>query len=225
MILAWSAESTKEAVMNQQLKEIRGKEVVALEEGRDMGTIHRVFLDPKTKRVSGITVRESRFGNDDKWLDINKVKHFGEDYLFVAMASDCTSAEPKGTSLKDLIGTQVKTKDGKNLGLLEDVEIDHNWEITEIDLSGHCTVKIEKQETVIGEDTILLKAGTEILPEDCRERKQGFLARMFGVEVVQSRDAAHPQPKKKATGDKKKMHSQTSETTTKSRQDKAQKSL
>jgi uncharacterized protein YrrD len=189
--------------MYQQLKEFKGKHVVTLNEGRDMGIINKVFLDPRKKRVAGITIKESRFGGEEKWVNIDKVEKLGEDFLFISREKDCQKKQPKGKSLKDLMGTQVTTRDGKILGYLVDVEVDDDWGVMELDLSGKKIVKLENGEAIFGEDAILLRAGAELRRQSEKSRHQGFLARVFGSEVAETANALSRAGKKQPSKERK----------------------
>jgi sporulation protein YlmC with PRC-barrel domain len=120
--------------MVKQLHEIQGMQVVALHEGRIMGSIQKVYLNPAKKRVSGMVVREPGFGGQESWIDIRDIDKVGENVLFVPRSAVCKAKSPVGRSLKDLMGMQVTAKDGKILGSLVDVEIDDEWRVVEIRL-------------------------------------------------------------------------------------------
>ncbi len=170
--------------MFRQLQNIRGMQVVALAEGRIMGTVQKMYLNPAKKRVTGMVVREAGFGGQESWVEVSDIEQVGENVIFVTRAGVCKAKRPVGRSLKDLMGMQVATKAGKILGSLVDVEIDENWNVVEITLSDKRVVKIDPRQTVFGEDAILLAAGAETLLRSAASQKSGFLARVFGTEAV-----------------------------------------
>jgi uncharacterized protein YrrD len=170
--------------MVRQLHEIQGMQVVALQEGRIMGSIQKVYLNPAKKCVSGMVVREPGFGGQESWIDIRDIEKVGENVLFVPRAGACKAKSPVGRSLKDLMGMQVTAKDGKILGSLVDVEIDDEWRVVEISLSEGRMVKIEPRHAVFGQDAILLRAGAASAVRAAPRHKTGFLARVFGIETV-----------------------------------------
>jgi sporulation protein YlmC with PRC-barrel domain len=170
--------------MVRQLHEIQGMQVVALHEGRIMGTIQKVYLNPAKKRVSGMVVREPGFGGQESWIDIRDIDKVGENVLFVPRAGACKAKSPVGRSLKDLMGMQVTAKDGKILGSLVDVEIDDEWRVVEISLSEGRMVSIDPRHAVFGQDAILLRAGASSAVRAAPRHKKGFLARVFGIEAV-----------------------------------------
>ena len=170
--------------MVRQLHEIQGMQVVALHEGRIMGTVQKVYLNQAKKRVSGMVVREPGFGGQESWIDIRDIEKVGENVLFVPRAGACKAKSPVGRSLKELMGMQVTAKDGKILGSLVDVEIDDEWRVVEISLSEGRMVKIEPRHAVFGQDAILLRAGASKEVRAAPRHKTGFLARVFGIETV-----------------------------------------
>ena len=170
--------------MFRQLQEIRGMQVVTLSEGRIMGSVQKMYLNPKLKRVSGMVLKESRFSGGESWVDIRDIDKVGEDVIFVKRASVCKAKNPVGRSLKDLMGMQVATKGGKIIGSLVDVEIDDEWRVVEINLSEKRIVEIEPRQAIFGQDAILLRAGAEKQVRKAPRQKTGFLARVFGSEIV-----------------------------------------
>ncbi len=171
--------------MFKQLHEIKGMQVVTLNEGRSMGSIQRVYLNPVKKQVSGLVVREAGLGGQESWIDIKDVDKVGEDVLFISRAGACKAKSPVGRSLKDLQGMQVTSRDGKILGTLVDVEIGDEWKIIELELSDKRMLKIDARHTIFGQDAIMVPAGAIGQVRSVGRQKSGFLARVFGIEQVQ----------------------------------------
>ena len=166
--------------MTQTAQEIRGKHVVALEEGRDMGRISKVYFNPKKKRISGLAVKESRLRGDEKWVKAEDIEQVGDDFVFISESKACRAVKPKGRSLKDLTGLEVTTLEGKKLGVLEDVEVGEGWDITELNLSGKKSLQINSRSDVFGEDAILVRSDAETrLNKNTGSENRGLLSRMF----------------------------------------------
>jgi sporulation protein YlmC with PRC-barrel domain len=194
--------------MTQPAQEIRGKHVVALEEGRDMGRISKVYFNPKKKRISGLAVKESRLRGEEKWVKVEDIERVGDDFVFIPESKNCRSAKPKGRSLKDMTGLEVTTLDGKLLGALEDVEVDEEWGITELNLSGRKSLDLDPDSDVFGEDAILVRSGADTRVREKRSgNNKGFLARMFvGDSILESVDRMtrkDKQTKRSASGTRK----------------------
>ncbi len=171
--------------MFRQLHEIRGMQVVALSEGRAMGLVQKIFLNPGKKRVSGMLVKEPGFGGQESWVDVRDIEKVGENVIFVTRAGACKAKNPVGRSLKDMMGMQVATKSGKILGSLVDVEIGSDWVVSEISLSEKRVVEIDPHQAVFGEDAIILRADSATRVRVAPRNKTGFLSRVFGIEAVQ----------------------------------------
>ncbi len=167
------------------LNEIQGMQVVSLEEGRILGSVQKVFLNPSKKAVSGVLVRPSGLSRDEGWIDIKDVTKIGEDVLFISKARAFKAKAPVGRSLKDLMGIPVTSKDGKLLGSLVDVEIDNQWQVVELSISEGRMITIDPKHAVFGPDAILLKAGADKRVRSAVKPKPGFLARLFGAEVIE----------------------------------------
>lgn len=171
--------------MLRLLQEIQGMQVISLAEGRVLGLAQKVFVNPSSKAVSGILVRQSGLGRHEGWVEIRDVTRIGEEVLFVNQASAYKAKTPVGRSLKDLMGMPVMSKDGKLLGSLVDVEIDERWRVVELTLSEGRRIRIDPRQAIFGQDTILLKSGADLRLRQKAPSKPGFLARMFGSQAIE----------------------------------------
>ncbi len=200
--------------MQRLLHEIQGMQVISLAEGRILGAVQKVYLNPNKKAVSGMLVRQSGMGRGEGWVEVGDVTQIGEDVLFVTKASAYRAKAPMGRSLKDLMGMPVMSKDGKLLGSLVDVEVDPKWRVVELSLSEGRSIQIDPRHAVFGQDTVLLKAGAEQRIRASKS-KPGFLARMFGAQAIEEaadaiarvervRKPAKAKPKGKKAPSKKK---------------------
>jgi len=171
--------------MSRLLQEIQGMQVISLAEGRILGAVQKVYLDPSKKAVSGMLVRQSGMGRSEGWVEVRDVAQIGEDVLFVTKAAAYKAKAPMGRSLKDLMGMPVMSKDGKLLGALVDVEVDEQWRVVELSLSEGRLIQIDPRQSVFGQDTVLLKPGSEQRLRSAPKSKPGFLARMFGAQAIE----------------------------------------
>jgi len=191
--------------MTQQATEMKGKTVVAINEGRDMGTVDAVYINPNKRQVAGLTMKESRFGSDGRFVRTADVDQLGEDFIFVPRASSCRKKKPTGRSLKEMIGMQVTSRDGSALGFLADLEVDEDWQVAEMDLSGKNYLKLEPKEITFGDDVILIgkDAASRIRKRRGNKKKTGFLERVFGSETVRHAiESAGGDGKKKSASQK-----------------------
>ncbi|HOX44005.1 MAG TPA: PRC-barrel domain-containing protein [Myxococcota bacterium] len=167
------------------LQDIQGMQVVSLAEGRALGLVQKVFLNPAQKSVCGLLVRQPGLGGAENWIDIQDVDRVGEDVVFVGRAAACKAKPPVGRSLKELMGMPVATRDGKLLGSLIDVEIDDGWQVKELILSEGRWVTLEPATALVGQDTILLPEGARAESREGPGAPRGLLARMFGSQAVE----------------------------------------
>ncbi|RME25569.1 MAG: hypothetical protein D6806_07650 [Deltaproteobacteria bacterium] len=168
--------------MFRQLQALKGMEVVALEEGRILGELHRAFLNTEKKKVSGITVHGSRFSGELGWVDVKDIVKVGEDVILVSRSAACRAKQPIGRSMQQMLGLQVATRAGKIIGLLVDLEVDEQWRVTEIVLSERRSVPVDK-DAVFGQDAIILSADAASKVRRLA-RQRGLLARIFGRDAV-----------------------------------------
>jgi len=171
--------------MPRLLHEIQGMQVISLAEGRVLGSVQKVYLNPARKAVSGILVRQAGMGRNEGWVDIQDVEQIGEDVLFINKAAAYKAKAPVGRSLKDLMGMPVASLDGKMLGSLVDVEIDEKWRVVELSLSDFRQIEIDPRHAVFGQDTILLRKGADQRIRSAPRSSPGFLARMFGSQAIE----------------------------------------
>ncbi len=167
------------------LHDIQGMQVISLDEGRALGLVQKVFLNPAQKSVSGLLVRQAGLAGAESWIDIQDVDRVGEDVVFVGRAGACKAKPPVGRSLKELMGMPVATRDGKLLGSLIDVEIDEGWQLRELILSEGRWVTLDPATALVGQDTILLATGTRAESREGPGAPRGLLARMFGSQAVE----------------------------------------
>jgi sporulation protein YlmC with PRC-barrel domain len=162
--------------------------VVTLAEGRILGAVQAVYLNPAKRRLSGILLRERGLGAQESWVDIGDIPTLGEHVLFVKGARDCKAKSPVGRSLKDFLGMQVATTDGKILGSLVDFAVDPKWRIVGVRLSDERALEVDPKHAVFGQDAILLKASAVKPAPASAAARPGLLARVFGAAPM--REAA-----------------------------------
>jgi len=165
--------------MTRDLKDIKQKRVISLDEGRDLGSVRRIYLNPEQRRVSGIVVREHGLFGEDKWIDIFNLRCVGEDVLFVRSAKDCIAAEPVGRSLGDMVGMPVATLDGERLGDLRDLEVGRDWTVVELHLSGKRVAPLAGGLLIIGHYSIVVDQQITDAVRQEVDPRPGFFARVF----------------------------------------------
>ena len=80
---------------------------------------------------------------------------------------------------------QVATQGGDILGYLVDVDVNENWEIVEIRLSGLRAVKIDPRHAVFGKDTVLV-TDDDVKVRSTGNRRPGFMESVLGRNTILS---------------------------------------
>jgi len=176
--------------MTRHAGEIKGKQVVSLAEGRDLGRTSGVYLAPGEGRIFGLAVKKSRLRGEEYWLAAEHIEHIGDDFVFTPSAEHCRRAKPRGRNLWDMLGLEVTSLGGKLLGTLEDVEVDEGWNITALDLSGKKYLEINSGSDTFGRDAIIVGADAERRLSQRRDGDgRGVFARLFlGESIFEAAD-------------------------------------
>jgi sporulation protein YlmC with PRC-barrel domain len=178
--------------MKSWLKDIKGMWVATYTEGAMLGTVNNIYLDPEEKKVVGLVLRTGTpLAGEDLWIDIKNVKKIGVDLIFLSKGNTVAKDEPQGKKLAQLIGMPISSKDGRALGQLVDVEVDRDsWQITELGLNNNQSVPVDRMETVLGEDLILVQAKVEPETRSSQKNKENLVDQVFGKDFIkQTSDA------------------------------------
>lgn len=166
----------KEHTMRIRYLELRGREVVALAEGRLLGPIRRVTLDSRTKRIVGLAFR-GKLTSTEVWVEASTVERLGEDVVFLASAAQVLDGEPPGRDARDVLDLQVTTTEGSRLGTVRDLVIDtETWTIAAVVIEAAVEIPISEG-SVLGEDALLLQ--TDLSPPAGPSGPSGFLSRLY----------------------------------------------
>ena len=169
----------------ERMTEMRGAVAVAVVEGAQLGSVHRILLDTASLRIVGFSLRHNVLGRES-FVPSEAVTLVGEDVLFVKDRASLAPAPPAGVrSLKDLQGLPVATLEGKGLGGLVDLDVEPGrWAVTSLRLSDGTAIPTDGGKVVLGEDTVLVDP--ELASRGKKEGSpQGFLSRMFGAEALE----------------------------------------
>jgi sporulation protein YlmC with PRC-barrel domain len=164
--------------------EILGYTVIAHKEGAQMGRVSHVFVDPKTKAMSGLTFK-SRFMADEQWIGVQDIELLGKDVILVRTEASAkrlgADESAHGRSLKELRGTAIVTMEGKKIGTLEDVDFaDDGSTISGLHLNGGRQLAVEIDALNIGVDQVMVPAEYENRITTEKKDDPGFLRRVLG---------------------------------------------
>ena len=173
---------TKEGVAD-----VRGQDVVSIEEGLRVGTVSGIYIDVASRQLAGIGVRRAKSG-EDGFVAMKGIRLLGADVALIHAAADVTepSEEPLGPSLKQLQGLRVTTLDGNYLGALVDLDVSgSDWRISELRLADRKRVTVDADEITIGRDEILVPSACVERVEVVEPQNNGVLGRWLGRETIE----------------------------------------
>lgn len=211
--------------MSHCAKALRGLWVITATEGIKIGGVHEVYFDLEQKKLSGFDIKARAFFNDQGlWLPLGNVKKIGEDVVFIAKADAIVQEEPQGSSLNDLIGMAVDSKDGKKLGKLTDIIISKTTlTIDTLCLDGKQCVDVNLDELVLGKDVILVQANAVCKEYQQKEKDETSLvsdirdviSKYSSSAIKQGEEIVH----QAADVIKRKVHKETTDEKTESEKD------
>lgn len=170
--------------MASKITQLKHLVVVSNEEGKRLGKVSHIYINPETKKLSGFVVKEDFWSREKLFFSMENVSTVGEDVILVnSSAAGQKILDEKhlqGMSLERLQGHGVITQDGKDLGVFKDANFQANtWELTEIILDKDNLLKVDVSEITIGEDEILVPAFYASSVKKNITNKSGFLNRLM----------------------------------------------
>ena len=161
---------------------------VSVKEGKNLGEVVSLYIDPKERKLSGIGFRESLFSKVN-FVRMKAVKSIGDDIVLVDSKSALTPLtnriKPAGFSLRELKNKWITTKDGVHLGKFEDVDVDaRTWVISEIRLSHNKVLPVIPLDIMIGKDEIIVPISYADRLYTEKKKRNGVLSRVFGKSLV-----------------------------------------
>lgn len=182
-------------------RRLLGLPVIDIENGRSVGRVSRIILDPRARRVSAFVVASGRWPAEDHVLEWGHARGVGQAAITIrgshllARPAALPELQPLLRRPLRLYGTRVLTEDGEFLGTVEELIIDaQSGEVTQIILSpnglaqrlrGHPTLEADAV-LVMGEDAMVVRAGTRAQPP--RSARPNGAAAPAGAQG----QAAHP---------------------------------
>jgi sporulation protein YlmC with PRC-barrel domain len=167
--------------MRVRFQQIKGMEMLADKEGRMLGSVRRLQIDSKRKKVLGL-VFKPRGISAEQWARVSQIKRVGEDVVFLSDAKAVREDAPAGRDVRDLVGLSVTSLDGKRLGALADVILDtETWAVAALLLDGGGEVPLGAK-AVLGEDAVLLQRGAVTQVTKRSGKQSGFLSRVFNPD-------------------------------------------
>ena len=170
-----------------KITELANLIVVSKEEGKLLGKVSHIYINPEEKNLSGVVVKDEFWSRERLYFSMKDVEVIGEDMILLNTVKSCQkiSDESKvsGISLEKLQGHGVITEDGKDLGKFKDANFQaKTWKISEIFMENNNYIKVEVSKIKIGEDEILVPAAYASKVEVNVKDKKGFLSKLMTEE-------------------------------------------
>jgi len=170
----------------ESMSDLRGMPVIARAEGRKLGTVVKVLIDPSTRRLAGLVLRPHRFA--DRQIVLGRdIEVLGDDVVIVpkaAAAAGLLKDTLPGRDVRDLQGVWVTTMDGRHVGTVVDLELDpETLELTALHLSDDRRLAVDDT-LAIGPDEMIVSADLQGKLTMPAEREPGLLSRLFGREQI-----------------------------------------
>ena len=160
---------------------MKGLPVITMAEGRQIGKVDDLVVDPERKTVSWLRLHRGgmgALGGERLWVPVGAVHGVGEDAVTINAEADARApAEaPEALALvkakRGVIGNKVITENGERLGEVRDYEFDpETFALTALSVPPGMNVVGEiltiagDKVLTIGEDMIVVAADATIRPE------------------------------------------------------------
>ncbi|MFI8879909.1 PRC-barrel domain-containing protein [Streptomyces sp. NPDC055243] len=106
------------------LSQVLGHPVISAEDARPAGEVAGVGIDPMTRRITELYLRDAKSGDSVPWSEVRGV---GPDAVIIdtaAAAAEAARKSPHSRAHKRLLGKRVLTEYGEDIGTLSEVTFD-----------------------------------------------------------------------------------------------------
>ncbi|MGI5901420.1 MAG: PRC-barrel domain-containing protein [Desulfitobacteriia bacterium] len=150
--------------------------IISVREGRQLGFVRNIVINPKTKTVAALIVDPRRFFKEQRIIPFNRVVNIGENAITINTESQVERAANLPDILQlikekvALIGIKVLTEKGKKIGVVDEFYINiPEGTISIIDISTRAfNLKVRLK----AEEIITMGADVLIVAEDCEQRME-----------------------------------------------------
>jgi sporulation protein YlmC with PRC-barrel domain len=147
------------------LKQLKNRWVASLSEGKLIGTVQSIYLDPEGHKLMGIQVKANRPvpGFTQNWIGIEDIRKIGVDLIYISDERVLQDLVPMTRNLDDFMGMPITSKDGRTLGTIVDVDISNKTgEVARLHLGNEQMIQVNLSEIIMGQDMILVQADAQI---------------------------------------------------------------
>lgn len=164
------------------LSEIRGVPVITRDQGVNLGSVAYIYLDPKSRKLAAVSFK-NRKTNEDVYVETDGITLVGQDVVLIKggqVVKPLKSQEELGRRLRKLRGMIVTTASGKNLGKLDDFDLDHQTRmLSQLHLDEGRMLPVDPLQVTIGPDAIIVPTEYVDRVQKAPEKK-GFVERVRG---------------------------------------------
>jgi uncharacterized protein YrrD len=165
---------------------VKGLPVVTMAEGRQVGKVDDLVVDPERKAVRWLRLhRGGMLGGERLWVSVEAVRGLGEDAVTINAEADARAPAdaPEALALvkarRGIIGNKVITESGEHLGEVRDYEFDPaTFALTFLSVSqarnvvGEVLTIAGDKVVAIGEDAIVVTTPAGMGPDDKTDAKK-----------------------------------------------------
>jgi sporulation protein YlmC with PRC-barrel domain len=158
---------------------VKGLPVITMAEGKQIGKIDDLVIDPERKAVSWLRLHSGgMLGGERLWVSTEAVHGVGEDAVTINAAADARAPADAPDALalvkakRGVIGSKVITENGEHLGVVRDYEFNPDtFALTSLSVPPGMNVVGEilmipgDKVLTIGEDMIVVAVGATMRPE------------------------------------------------------------
>ena len=161
--------------------QVKGLAAVTVAEGKKLGEVEQLLIDPDAKQVKWLLLREGRVGGTHHYVAAEAVRAIGPHAVIVNSESDVkTPAEaPEAEDLyqakRFVVGNKLVTDKGNYVGRVSDYDFADTLKLTDIRVSTWMFAKPlfipAEQVMTIGKD-VMIVAASAIQNSEKQEQKQ-----------------------------------------------------
>ncbi len=165
-------------------KEFISMPVISLEEGRQIGTIKSLVVNPAEKKVVALAIEQKGLFKEQRFIPYTKIRSIGEDAVTVSRSS----VLQKGASLPEIAGlvkdkiningTRIVSESGTLLGVVDDYYVNlSSGELVGMEFSSNYINGLFNGKAFLDAD-IVLTIGKEMIV--CSDKAQDKVVKMDG---------------------------------------------
>lgn len=144
--------------------EIIGLPVISIDEGRELGIIRDVVINPTAKEVAALLIEDRKWFLGAKTFPFSAISGIGQ-YAVTIKKSEAVTSVLDSSDLLDLlasdikiIGSKILTKTGQIQGKIIDIILDDSGKIISFDvedMNGHMTTVSSEQVVTFGKEVTI----------------------------------------------------------------------